>query len=261
MTTHFRWPLLAIAGLGFTLPVVADEPALPTSYTHVSADGRFVFVMLSGRSVEEEARFYRDEDQAVTELRELRRVYAQSGLYRNDGSADPLWTVDWYANQVEVASDGVHLVRHGPWPWYSDSPFGPVQPADLGQEAVSFFASGKLLRTYTIGALVSHPDRLQRSVSHFEWWESGSLNDTSLEYTLATKDGNTFVFDLTTGATVSIQRPAIIPASIPAWQWLVLGVMMILAVAVVLTAVVVALWRTQKSKLKPQSPESMGGPT
>ena len=39
--------------------------------------------------------------------------YTQSGLYRNDGSRDPLWTFDWYAYNVDVAADGVHLVRHG----------------------------------------------------------------------------------------------------------------------------------------------------
>lgn len=237
MTTHVWWPLVALAWLGFTSLAVADTPARPASYKQVSADGRFVFVMLNP--------FPADADND-----ELRQTYSKSGLYKNDGSADPLWAVDWYCDQVEVASDGVHLVRHGPWPSLSKQPSGPVGPTELGQEAVSFFANGKLLRTYSIGELVSDPDRLPRSWSHFRWRESGSLNDVSLEYTLTTKDGNTFVFDLTTGATVSAHRPF----SPPAWVWVTLGVGAVVAVAAAVAWITVALWRMQKPKPRTTTP-------
>src|SRR5437762_9596140 len=46
-----------------------------------------------------------------------------------------------------------------------------VSEEALGQEALSFFAGGRLLRTYRIGDLVSDPGRLPRSVSHFMWQE------------------------------------------------------------------------------------------
>ncbi|MFQ5932993.1 MAG: hypothetical protein ACE5MM_11350, partial [Nitrospiraceae bacterium] len=33
--------------------------------------------------------------------------YPASGLYHNDGSTTQLWTVDWYAHNVDVSSDGI----------------------------------------------------------------------------------------------------------------------------------------------------------
>ena len=123
-------------------------------------------------------------------------MYTLSGLYRDDGSAEPLWTVNWYAHGVEVASDGVHLVRHGPF------------AASTDQEALSFFADGRLLRTYLIRELVDNPLLLKRTASHFFWQKDGRFEDPRLEYTLTTHDGNRFVFDVRTGAIVSVYRPA-----------------------------------------------------
>src|SRR4051794_14359391 len=31
--------------------------------------------------------------------------YTRSGMYRNDGSGVPLWTVDWYATRVDPSPD------------------------------------------------------------------------------------------------------------------------------------------------------------
>lgn len=87
------------------LPVVALLCCLPTAYadkpgpkgTHktTSPDDKFVFVMLSPHPVEEELRFYNEDHQKV--VKAIRDVYALTGLYKNDGSNAPLWTVDWYA--------------------------------------------------------------------------------------------------------------------------------------------------------------------
>ena len=150
--------------------------------------------MLAPVSVEEDVRRWNEETAA--DIQEIRRVYSQSGLYRNDGSTVPLWTVDWYTYGVEIASDGVHLIRHGPW------------ASSTEQEAVSFFANGKLLKTYQIRELVDNPALLQHTFSHFFWLEDGRFDDDRLEYTLRTKDGNQFVFDVRTGEIVSKSRPA-----------------------------------------------------
>ena len=45
----------------------------------------------------------------------LSKRYEKSGLYQNNGSTTPLWTVDWYAYRVHIVSVGVHMVRPGPW--------------------------------------------------------------------------------------------------------------------------------------------------
>jgi hypothetical protein len=163
------------------------------SYTQTNPGGEYVFVMIAPGPIEQESS-WANEQQAV-KIREIRRTYSKSGLYRNDGSTEPLWTVDWYAHQVEVASDGVHLIRHGPW------------ASSMDFEAISFFANGKLLRTYEIRELVDKPRLLEHSVSHFRWEKGGWFDDDRLEYGLTTLDGNQFVFDVRTGEIITKWPP------------------------------------------------------
>jgi len=181
----------------------ADSEAPPFSYKQKSPGGKYVFVMIAPMSIDEDAGNWIEEK--GTEIREIRRTYSESGLYRNDGSTEPLWTVDWYAFGVDIASDGVHLIRHGPWAWSTD------------QEAISFFANGKLIRTYQINQLIDDPLRLEHTVSHFFWKKRSSFSDSRLRYTLRTIDGNQFVFDVRTGDILS-KSPA--PADIP-WDMIV----------------------------------------
>src|SRR5947208_2104264 len=91
-----------LAVVTFAPEAHAFKPAPPQSYSVVTKDGRFVFVMLTTK------------DFVSVDSREgaaLRGKYQRSGLYRNDGTVNPLWTVDWYSWRVFPASDGVHLVR------------------------------------------------------------------------------------------------------------------------------------------------------
>jgi hypothetical protein len=194
-----------IAFIAATSRTLADSPAPPMSYKEISPNGKFVFEMIAPLPLDDEVRPWNDETRAG--IRAIRSLYSTSGLYRNDGSIDPLWTVDWYAHGVEVASDGVHLVRHGPWASSTD------------HEALSFFASGELLRTYRIRQLVDFPIVLPHSVSHFRWSEEMQLHDSKLQYSVATKDGNRFNFDMRTGEIVSTIRPG---------RWLVGGVLLII---------------------------------
>ncbi len=97
---------------------------------------------------------------------------------------------------MEVCSDAVHVVRHGPWASSTDD------------EAVSFFANGKPLRGYAIRELVDVPWILPRSVSHFRWEKARQLDEAGLRYTVSTIDGNRFVFDVRTGEILQSRRPA-----------------------------------------------------
>src|SRR5688572_28942850 len=92
--------LMAVVVLSASPPAFADTPAPISSYMRVSRNGAYVFVMLGKAG-------YRSSEVSEWE------GYTQSGIYRNDSSKEPLWTVAWYAYNVDVASDGVHLVRHG----------------------------------------------------------------------------------------------------------------------------------------------------
>jgi hypothetical protein len=187
--------ILPLIGLWiFSSTARADSPAPPFSYTKPSPDGRFLFVMIPRGTLDDEMRHWNEETKA--KIRAIRQTYSQSGLYRNDGSSTPLWTVDWYAYDVEVASDGIHLVRDGPWASRAD------------QEAFSLFANGKLVRSYAISELIDLKFLLPHSVSHFRWSDGGRLDDATLRYAVSTKDGNSFVFDVTNGSLVQQTRHA-----------------------------------------------------
>jgi LPXTG-motif cell wall-anchored protein len=195
-------PTLAVACLVLVMAphANADSVAGPWSYRIVSADGRFVFVMLApGTS---DPRWGGDMGK---EIRAVREKYKQSGLYRNDGSDIPIWTLDWYSHSIEIASDGVHLIRKHTGPSYDRN---DTSPRRYEQEALSFFANGKLLRTYRIDEIVSNPTSLPHSVSHFQWFARDELDDAKLHYKVWTIEGigggpRWVDFDLTSGELVA----------------------------------------------------------
>jgi hypothetical protein len=161
--------------------VRADSLALPTTYTQVTKNGQFLFVMLGA--------FYPEK---------LRDKYPGSGLYKNDGSTTPLWRVDWFAYAVYVSSDGKHMARHGDWPSLGDQ--GRTR-------AVTFYRDGTEIKTYRVNELVPDPGAMPRSVSHYQWhrpWvfdgERNRLTITTLE--AKGSPGRTYVFDLSTGEIV-----------------------------------------------------------
>jgi hypothetical protein len=212
MAVRFRC-LFAFVGLAATSPALADSPAPPRSYKEVAPGGKYVFVMIAPTTVENDVRPWNEETAAA--IREIRGVYTRSRMYRNDGSADPIWTVEWYAHGVYLTPDGVHLICPGPWAWLRQD-----KTPDLDCEAVSFFADGRLLRTYRIVELVDDPDRFEQSVSHFRWQKEGRVSG-EFEYTITTLDGNRLLFDVRTGEIVSASRVG----RVSRWGWwVVLGV-------------------------------------
>ena len=170
----------------------ADSVAPPFSHKKLSDNGQYVFIMIAPGTVEQDMHPWNEETAA--KIAAIRQKYSQSGLYKNDGSTTPVWTVDWYAYDVDIANDGVHLIRHGPWARSTDD------------EAFSFFANGKLIRSYKVKDLVDIPWFFQQSVSHFWWSADSKFDDATLRYSVSTRDWNTFVFDATTGQTVSATR-------------------------------------------------------
>ena len=197
MRTHIAAVLVLMGWISSA--VYADSPARPFSYTKATEDGRFIFVMIAPTALEEELRLTRED--LHQEVRDIRARYPRSGMYRQDNPREPLWTVDWYST-FNLAPDGAHLVRYGPWAWLNKD-----RTPDLDVEAVSFFAEGKLLRTYSVGDLVD-PRAAQsfpQSASHYRWLKSDRwLNDH--EYSLETRDDQRYVFDIRTGAILSHTR-------------------------------------------------------
>jgi len=201
--------IFSVIILIFTVSQVsADTPSPLYSHSKQTRSGKYLFVMISPLSPEFDGKWEREPK--ASEIREIRKTYNESGLYRNDGSTTPLWTVDWYAHGTEPFSDGIHLVRKGPWATSPDS------------EAVSFFANGVLIRTYTVQDLVANPKNMPHSVSHFTWRYDEELNDHDKTYKITTKHFEYYLFDATTGKIISTSAP---------FQWApsILGVFLISA--------------------------------
>jgi hypothetical protein len=153
--------------------------------------------MIAPLSPEQDAEGW--EEWFAAPIRDIRRTYNVSGLYRNDGSTTPLWTVDWYARYVQVASDGVHLIR-----------VPSVAATSPSDEALAFFANGRMLHSYRVRDLVDLPWLLPRSVSHI-WWTADEylhFDDTDMTYTVRTNHGEHIVFDVTTGTIIDASHPA-----------------------------------------------------
>ena len=165
----------------------AESRRWPLSYTKTTPNGQYVLVMIpppfpGQRSPWSEA--------AVNSDRQIRSTYAHSGLYRNDGSNTPLWTIGWCDSRVEPLSDGFHLVRHG---------------GSLGAEgeAVAFFANGSLVGSYAISELMDLSSRMPRTGSGWILWASSlRLLDDAKQYEIWTRHGEHYVFDVTTGEIV-----------------------------------------------------------
>jgi hypothetical protein len=173
-----------------SIPAAADSIASPSTHETVSGNQQFVFVMVPPISLDDELKTWNEDFGA--KIRKIRAVHGISGLYRNDGTPVPLWTVDWYAYAVEIYSDGVHLIRHGPW------------ASRMTDEAITFFAQSRLIKKYRVSDLVKDRRKLERTVSHFNWSIDSRLDDDALRYTLITVDHRCYVFDATTGEIISV---------------------------------------------------------
>ena len=166
---------ISVAVLFLHAQAFADTPAPFRDFKEVT--GNYVFVMLAPDA----PGGWANHDP------EIRKVYKQSGLYRNDGSSTPLWTVDWYAFGVFPSSDGEHLVRM--WP----------SAASTDHLAVSFYKNGKEVKNYGIKDLVHDASQLRRTVSFIHWTGELKYNDKDAVLFLKTLDNQAYRFSVRTG--------------------------------------------------------------
>jgi hypothetical protein len=164
--------------------VNADEPVRASDYVVDVGNGRYIFVMLASGS-------------AAAQDEEMRAKYAKSGLYEIDDTENAIWTVEWYALQVDVTPDGKHLVRWGPWP--------SIEGYD--ELALEFYENGVLLRSYRVSDLVAAPQRLPVTVSHLLWRAETEFDGETKELYLRTENDEGYLFDLTTGDVIEKRQP------------------------------------------------------
>ena len=140
-----------------TVAVDADQESKVIPYALESSDKKYVFIMLG------ESPFNNFPSPKFKNRN-------KSGLYLNNGSGVPLWTVDWAAYTF-LPSDGVHVIRRGNW----------ARLGDYDAEAISFYANGKILKAYSVRDLVDFPQFLPRTSSHYKWQKTISNKNQVLE--------------------------------------------------------------------------------
>jgi hypothetical protein len=167
---------------------LCDSPTIPFSYSVTSPNGHYLFIMLAPIDLEHDGIQW-PEGKRLEAIR-LRKKYSQSGLYLNDGTTIPIWTVTWYSRVVHLSDDGVHLIREGPW------------AEKLSDEAYTFFAGGSEIRSYKIGDLINSTAELPHTAGHFSWVQRVELNDSGKTFTIFTLTNHKIVFDYTTGEII-----------------------------------------------------------
>lgn len=189
-----------------------DDPAPEFDYVRPTKGGDYVFVMLRPKTFRSYAYDYVVYADSATNKRKnvdgrLFEKYPESGLYRT-GSTQPLWTVDWYSFGVRACSDGVHLVRFGPW----------AESGDEGKTlAVAFYRSGKKIRSYAVRDLISNYKELPHTTSHYSWRKSDGFDDAGKRLRIETligydyQAGRSLFFDIRTGLPIHQMRTAYVP--------------------------------------------------
>jgi hypothetical protein len=210
MPSHIFAPVLFLT-LGPSVLAYTAAPA--RSFAKVTADGRFVFVMLTPHF---------DGQSATPEEKELRRKYPKGGLYANDGKRRCLWAVDWYADTVYPASDGIHVVRVYPHRgyWLGGSSRGDQQ-ARLGRfEALALYSKGRLVRAYTLGELIDTGRFSDEQLNTwFHWFDKAELNEKSNTVLVQAATGEQVVVDYRSGEVVSRDGFGLSSSEDDGWGW------------------------------------------
>jgi hypothetical protein len=181
--------ILCPTALGYT-----EAPA--QSFAKPTADGRFVFVMLTPGF---------DAQHATAEEKELRRKYPIGGLYANDGTGRLLWAVDWYCDNVHPVSDGVHVARvHDIRGYWLGGEPRREQLARVDRfEALDLYAEGRLVRSYTLGELID-TSRFSDSQLNtwFRWLRQAELDEAAGTVTIEAITGERVAVDYRSGEVV-----------------------------------------------------------
>jgi hypothetical protein len=177
---------VAFAGLSWWLSDVA-----------VSQDERFILVSISEDPLEVEVTHAYDDHRKEL-IRDIRSRYSVSGLYRNDGSAKPLWTDDgrWYGQPI-IAPDGAHVIYEGNW---KNDPYGA--------RAVAFTKRGITLRLYDSSQVI--PQFVLKAVLNGlspPDCSSTTFRAKEMTYTVRTNQGEEIDFDVTTGDVIAVRSP------------------------------------------------------
>ena len=176
MRTNLRTRDVQITAVAIVLLAVATGVACAgTSECETraipSANGKFVLVLLTPEEDKHDSNRHeydptydgtwsedaiRERHESLVRQHEIEAHYPQSGLYRNDGSTELLWPLEYVPtpNRVYVSDDGVHLVvAFLDWDWVD---------AHDRSHAVELYDRGQRLAVYDEQQLLAaYPARIR----------------------------------------------------------------------------------------------------
>lgn len=181
MKLHISIQLHVMIVLLFSAPYAskADSQAAPYAKATVSWNGRFVFIAVpdDGDSLGGSGVCYE-----VMKTGELKKMWSIAG---------------WYSYLSFLSNDGQYLIRVSDWPT------GNTPSSD--DLAIAFYRKGLLLRSYSTLDLVRDPEKVSKSVSHYEFLRDADfvVPEHLNQFRLRTMDDIAYVFDIRTGDIVT----------------------------------------------------------
>ena len=199
-------PIVSIAGL-------PDQHSWRTT----SPDGRYVLVVIANRPAKVEIEEQHGNTAAAEELRHLRAWYPGSGLYRNEGTAVPLWKLQDYMPEdydVHISPDGKHAVFVGGSMGFVVCIYssGRRLAWHLDQDFIPYYWS-KFLINRLFGYGYGPVD-----------YTAAGFDAEFSTFLLTTNQGERFAFDVATGKLLYYSSP---------WPWLI-GMAMLLTPALIM---------------------------
>lgn len=134
----------------------------------------------------------------------------------SNGRRTKSWTVEGWFRVAHLSSDGDHLVVG-----HDGINLLPTN-VTKDEPMIRFFRRGKLLKTVTLGELITDTSNLKRTVSHYSWGSYLGFDpfDENGYYFVKTVEGKTLAFDVTTGKVASPAKsiPAVKEVPVPKEQ-------------------------------------------
>ncbi len=155
----------------------ADRESVPYDFHRTINGSKFSFVMLVPQDL-------LSLHPTAKVDKKLRKKYPCSGLYSDEDSGNPIWTVTWYSPNIYPAPDGIHLAKLLVWP----------EKDQYDTVGVTFYRNGQKMQEFTIKQLVADIDTLPLSASHFWWLRSAQWDEYGL-FVLETLAGDKRVFN------------------------------------------------------------------
>ena len=169
-----------------TAAVLAISISPPKPYVLESEDGRLLFVSISPD--------YSDQAEESEEEQRVRHLYKKSGVYKNDGSREMLWSLDGYIYD----STAVIYFNH-------ESLVVAGDPHD-NDVALVFYKNGKEIKSYKVAELTDDSRYLSRLNGSYDaavyamsesWLKSTTTRGRLL--IIENREGDTLTFEIKTG--------------------------------------------------------------